>query len=328
MEVKKILSPHYCLKLTSIQFSSHKFSPTGNGPSSLFQPTITSTRAPITECDYNLHKSNSTYFSDLDVTRSNIVCVLLRDGIIKLNRTPQVVIAPDGNPAKGKWAIMLGAVSCSFKREIAPYEAYEMWSRILCWDRKWIYVVTHFVKKGAVKPAGYTLNAPSSSLLSSLFGSKKKDKKKGVNGAAKGTTTESWNASALPLPVEPKVPNKAIFASAISKYVMKLGRLTVHPEVVLDASGLLPPRPGGWNTMSGKPAEAAQQNGHAIVGANGAVTENGSAETRGEEWDWKRIEAENERGMEFARHFAALDGLDQTFSGEDGPALGEYNDFL
>ena len=148
---------------------------------------------------------------------------------------------------------MLGAVQCSFKKEIAPYEPYEMWSRILCWDRKWIYVVSHFVKKGAVKPTEYSISPPSS-LLGSIFGRKAK------KPAKNDLVTEHMDGNGHAL--EPKIPNKAIFASAISKYVMKLGRLTVHPEVVIEASGLLPPRPGGWNTMSGlKSVDGVQTNG-------------------------------------------------------------------
>jgi hypothetical protein len=306
--------------LTCFQFGTHRFSPTGNGPSSLFQPVITTTRSPLTECDYNFHKSNSTYFSDLDVTRSNIVCCLLREGIKKLNTTPQVVIGPDGVPAKGRWGIMLGAVHCSFKKEIAPYELYEMWSKILCWDRKWIYVVSHFVKKGAVKPAGYTVSPPSS-LLGLIVGSRKA-KKITVNVVEKDLGTEQMNGNGHAL--EPKIPNKAIFASAISKYVMKLGRLTVHPEVVIEASGLLPPRPGGWNTMSGpKSADEPQTNGHIVD----PVEANGTAGTE-DIWDWRRIEAENAKGMKFAEHLAALDGLHETFTGEDSPALGFYRDVL
>jgi hypothetical protein len=275
----------------------------------------------MAECDYNFHKSNSTYFTDLDVTRSNIVCCLLRDGIKKLNTTPEVVIGPDGVPAKGRWGIMLGAVHCSFKKEIKPYESYEMWSRILCWDRKWIYVVSHFVKKGAVKPTEYTISPPSS-LLGSIIGRKAK------KAVKKDLVTEHMNGNGHAL--EPKIPNNAIFASAISKYVMKLGRLTVHPEVVIEASCLLPPRPGGWNIMSGpKATDEPLANGHVVdpIETNGGIGTEDAA--NGEDvWDWRRIEAENAKGMKFAEHFAALDGLHETFSGEEGPAVGYYRDIL
>lgn len=131
--------------------------------------------------------------------------------------------------------------------------------------------------------------------------------------------------------LEPKAPNAAIFASAISKYVMKLGRLTVHPEVVIEASGLLPPKPGGWNTMAGPKSEPEQgnemqMNGHLETPGEASDANNISAS--GDIWDWRRVEAENASGMKFAEHFAALDGLHQTFTGDETPALGYFIDVL
>jgi hypothetical protein len=45
-------------------------------------------------------------------------------------------------------------------------------------------------------------------------------------------------------------------------------------------------------------------------------------------WDWKRIDAQNQKGLKFVDHFAALDGLHGEFSGSQTPALGKYRDFL
>lgn len=198
---------------------------------------------------------------------------------------------------------MLGSVMTSFKREIKPYEGYEMWSRMLCWDRKWIYILTHFVKAGTVRPDGYTLD--DGSFSSRLFGAKSR------KGSGKVDDVDRVGEA-----------NKNIFASALSKYCCKLGRFTIHPEVTLNASGLLPPRPGGWNIMDGRPKE---ENGAASTG-NGNGHANGHAEA--EEWDWKRVEAENARGMKHAEHFAAMDGLLEEFTGENRPALGVYRDLL
>ena len=40
---------------------------------------------------------------------------------------------------------------------------------------------------------------------------------------------------------------KHVIATAISKYVFKLGRFTIHPAIMLEANGMLPERPGeGW----------------------------------------------------------------------------------
>ncbi len=253
--------------------------PTSSQHPTLFQPSIVTSRSPAVECDYNLHKSNSTYFADLDVARLHHSMLLFQEGVKKMQRTPQNIIGPDGKPAKGELFMIMGAVHCNFKREIKPYEKFEMWTRLLCWDRKWFYFVTHFVKTGALKPNGFSLDNPSG-----LPTTKSK----------KGLSTN--------------IPDKIIFASAISKFVGKIGRLTVHPEAVIEASGLLPPKPGGWNTMS--------------------AYESSTKEADWNKWDWKRIEAENEKGLVFVRNFAALESLNDDISGGDRPAIGSYSDLF
>ena len=240
------------------------------GPATLFQPVVTSSRAPLFECDYNFHKSNSTFFADLDVTRIHLLARLFRKGITQLRKTPQMVVGPDGVPAKGgKLMVVLGGTHCSFRREIKPFQAYEMWSRVLAWDQKWIYVATHFVKPGSAKP------------------------------------------TSTPDPKNPTAPDR-VLASAVSKYVIKLGRLTVHPEALLHLSDLLPPRPGGWNTMSTAPVPSEAAHGEARSPA------------------CERIEAQNRHGLQYARNFAALDGLHEIFGpaadDETGRVLGVYSD--
>lgn len=47
-----------------------------------------------------------------------------------------------------------------------------------------------------------------------------------------------------------------------------------------------------------------------------------------DEWDWRRILAENEKGLKYVEHFTALDGLHAEFSGSKKAALGKYRDFL
>ncbi|KAN0108486.1 hypothetical protein V8E51_008228 [Hyaloscypha variabilis] len=269
--------------------------------STLFLPVITTSHSPFMECDYNLHKSNSTYFSDLDVTRSHLVCALLEPGIeaLKNNRRERLVLDKEGKPVAGRWSIMLGGVMSTFKREIGMYQGYEMWSRVLCWDRKWLYVITHFVKKGTVRPSAYIL---TDGTWFGRRGYKEVHGKKSV-----------------------EVDEKAIFASAISKYVVKLGRLTIHPEVSLAASGLLPSRPGGWATMTGPSGESTPET---LDVEKEETPESSSSSSSPDEWDWRRIDAQNAKGLKFVEHFAALDGLHDEFSGSQTPALGKYRDFL
>ncbi|KID84956.1 hypothetical protein MAJ_11241, partial [Metarhizium majus ARSEF 297] len=117
--------------------------------------------------------------------------------------------------------------------------------------------------------------------------------------------------------VYPKNRDNIVLATSITKLVFKIGRLTVHPAVVLDASGLLPPRPGGWTsggdddeTLLAKPA--AQ---------NSERTTDEETEAL---WDWRRTERERRRRLEHAQHLAALDDLLQTFRGEKEDVLGRF----
>lgn len=91
-------------------------------PEHLFQPIITSSKATLMETDLYLHKSNSTYFSDLDIARTHLICTLFSKGIEKVRGGTSGVVGGKVS----SFAVALGAVSCSFRRELKPYEAYDM----------------------------------------------------------------------------------------------------------------------------------------------------------------------------------------------------------
>lgn len=177
--------------------------------------------------------------------------------------------------------IMLGAVECSFKKEISPYKGFEMWSRVLCWDRKWIYIVTHFLPKNAARPKEW---------LDSRFAT---TRKRGPADAAGG-----WE--------------KKILATAVSKYVFKLGRFTIHPAIILKDAGLLPERPGGW------------QSGEEQLGDQSVDLWDIDLSRDGE-WDWRRVEAQRRKGMEVASHFHALDDVLDLFDGGNHGAIGKFS---
>ncbi|MGI4816130.1 MAG: acyl-CoA thioesterase [Janthinobacterium lividum] len=263
------------------------------------------------ETDYNLHKSNSTYFSDLDISRMHHVACLMKRGLHKAHYNPAK--NADGTK-KGKFGVMLGGVTCSFKNEIKPYEAYEIWTRVLSWDKKWLYLLSHIVKKGAVMPKGYTLQP------------QKKMGKGSMQSPAAASTNGNVNGAAAP----PQVPHPAIFATSIAKYVFKEGRITIPPELALEASELLPPRPTGYQSppMTDSPAGEGSAIETAVVDAIGSLEQGEKLESKAEAdegvWDWERVEKERARGMLTAQHMADLDQLQFEFTGDKTPALGRY----
>jgi hypothetical protein len=252
-----------------------------HGAQALFQPVIITSYSPLLEIDCNMHKSNSTFFTDLDVSRAHLIAALFR---------PILSITGLG----GRLGIALGATACNFRREIKAYQGYEVWSRVLTWDEKWLYIVSHFVQRGLSKKTQYTLQRDS------------------------GPTGKRTS--------EPKMPDsKRLFATAISKYVFKEGRITVAPDQVLRQLHLLPDEP----TQNG----LAKSENILQVTAEGKRDEDNTKKfphvlssisievDDGTNWDFGRVELERDRGLQIANSFASLDRLDDVFTGDSWPAL-------
>ena len=189
---------------------------------------------------------------------------------------------------------------------------------------RWIYMVTHFVRKDAIKPKSFSMYPRQKNPNA---GSRNVDKKE-----------------------------DAIIASALSKIVFKKGRLTIPPEVMLQTSGLLPPRPAdlallqtevypvprkrataqqifdvgfqfwekldlAWeatrNMLIPEPEEARDQS------RDGSPDE--IATKKGDQWTWNMVEQERLRGLELASKLGELDGLAGEFTAE-ADALGKHSD--
>lgn len=103
-------------------------------PPELFSPMVMQSHAPPYECDLNLHKSNSTYFSDLDISRTHLMGHLTKEAFARRRRNRQPVLY-----------LALAGVCALFRREIKPLHRYAVSSRVLAWDAKWIFIVSHFV---------------------------------------------------------------------------------------------------------------------------------------------------------------------------------------
>lgn len=92
-----------------------------------------STSCGLLEFDINGHKSNSTYFADTDVAITQLISHLTRCGFTARRR-------------RGEFSFpRLGATACQFHKEIRLWERYEVATRLLAWDEKWVYLITHFV---------------------------------------------------------------------------------------------------------------------------------------------------------------------------------------
>jgi len=288
--------------------------PTERTPRSLFAPMITSSTNSPYDCDYNFHKSNSTYFADLDVARAHYMGSIIRTGLTRLNAGDEDGLPADAHAAKGSYYMALGAVGCFFQREIKPMERFEIYTRLLSWDRKWLYLVSHVVRAGKLKPESHVLQPWKNKGRSSAQGKQEEEDLK-----------------------------KHIFATSIARYVVKKGRLTVNPEIVLERSLLLPTRPPGVGLpprSEGGPVAAtpATADTPAEIGnltspeqvAAGVAEKLGDVrsdeQASSDDWSWDEMEAERLRGLKMASHFDALNGLHDELRAKE--ALGKYSDWF
>ncbi|KAF2149253.1 hypothetical protein K461DRAFT_43643 [Myriangium duriaei CBS 260.36] len=215
---------------------SKVFDPTEDG-ALLYRPRIQTSSCPISELDYNMHKSNSTFFTDLDIVRIDLLAQLFAGGLNKLGKSPA-----QGATNPKPVLPMLAGIHCNFRREVPPFGRYEMHTRVLCWDQKWLFVITHFVKPG---------------------------KRQAVPVKQGEKTTRP-------------LIDKDVLATAVTKYVFKAGRVTVPPDRVFEASGLIVPAGAVVDTRKG--------------------------------WDRTRIEEERLKGVHFMEAFGSLETTHSTFS--------------
>ncbi|EEA21250.1 conserved hypothetical protein [Talaromyces marneffei ATCC 18224] len=243
----------------------------------VFLPIITKTKVPILEGDFNLHKSNSTYFTDLDSSRSLLLSFLVFHGMSKTHKE----LAAEGR--NGVMTVMLGSTYRNFKREIQTGYPYEVWSRILTWDQKWLYIVTHFVRKDKIVP-----KASVTEVINDR-------KPKSVNASKKTFKT--------PRVLSQSDVEQSVFATSISKCVFKKGRMTVSPERVLAASGLLS------NAISDKSAIDLTGSQHSIDPEMKDLFQKGTTPQYSNHELDREIEVERDKGMRFACLLSELEDL-------------------
>lgn len=275
-------------------------------PGHLFLPMITSSKATLLEMDVFGHKNNSTYFSDLDIARTHFVSTVFGEAI-ETFRGSTTMNGLSGKP-RSSFTMPLGAVSCCFRKEIKPYETYDMWTRILSWDGKWFYLVTHFIKRSAgIKPQKHLLYPRQ-------------------NGTRQ--SCQSPGSTAGP-------DDSAVCASALSKVVFKDGRKTIPPQTMLELAGLLPAM-DHLNSTSRNPVEAAPQitnlsnPGVAAIKAEASDSDSGYDSPGRVTNDcthpstWEVIEAERKRGMRMAKTLAKQSELGEELKSDR--ALGRHHD--
>ena len=217
--------------------------------------------------DYNLHKSNSTYFSDLDISRTalatRLIVAALKPGHIELEKQGY----------KGPMNVILGSVHTSFHREIKPYELYEIRSRLLGWDKKWMIIGSWFVRPGK--------NGKKETLLASALSKYVVKKGKFTVNPERCFTTAGWVPAR---PEERKATSSLLQIPGDEGY----GSSEERSNVSTPQEGLISAPPTSLGTV----AEKLEKQPDASVVDN---------------WDWEGIDKERLRGLQIAKSWLALD---------------------
>lgn len=96
--------------------------------------TVVRMRVWPTDLDLNRHVTNSRYFSLADVARMDYV---LRSGGYRI-------------ALKNRAVPIVGDTWGKFRRELRLFELFEVHTKLLGWDDKWIFVEHRFVRMGRV----------------------------------------------------------------------------------------------------------------------------------------------------------------------------------
>ena len=236
---------------------------------------------------------------------------LIRTGLRRLNRGDEEGLPKDTVSGKGRYTIALGGVSCFFQRQIEPFQQFEIFTRLLAWDRKWVYLVSHIVKKGAITPEAYVL--------------------------------QPWKHEKRPIDFDDEEEDlsKHIFATSVARYVFKKGRLTLNPEIVLERSHLLPARPQGVSLPPRTEATTSDATPAPAETPAGATTDSelrspeaiaseisdklDEVASKSDDWKWEDMEKERLRGLKIASHFDSLSAAQGELRG--GEVLGAFGDY-
>jgi len=84
------------------------------------------------DLDVNVHMNNGRFLSVMDLGRFDLT---FRTGLGRAM-------------FRNRWKPLVGGVSMRYRRSLNPFERYELHTRLLGWDAKWVYLEQRFCKRG------------------------------------------------------------------------------------------------------------------------------------------------------------------------------------
>jgi acyl-CoA thioesterase FadM len=109
------------------------------GPMKLLDESRLRLRVLPTDLDTNLHMNNGRYLSIMDLGRMDYVA---RVGLFRIM-------------IRNRWRPLVGTVTIRYRRSLRPFDRFELVTRTVCWDEKWVYMEQRFERRGELIAQAY-----------------------------------------------------------------------------------------------------------------------------------------------------------------------------
>jgi acyl-CoA thioesterase FadM len=91
------------------------------------------------DIDLNFHLNNARYLNIMDYARTHL---LARTGILT-----RIV--------RKRWQPLVGAVWITYRRSLPVFSAFDLTSRLVCWNERWFYIEQTFTGKEGLAAVGW-----------------------------------------------------------------------------------------------------------------------------------------------------------------------------
>ncbi len=98
----------------------------------LFDESRVAFRVWPNDCDLNFHMNNGRYLTFMDLGRTHLMA---QAGMLK-------------EMLRRRWLPVLAAAEITFIRSLAPFERFELVTRLITWDEKYVYLEQTFERDG------------------------------------------------------------------------------------------------------------------------------------------------------------------------------------
>ncbi|MCF6440174.1 thioesterase family protein [Pseudoalteromonas luteoviolacea] len=105
----------------------------------MLDPTSIDFRALPTDCDINLHLTNSRYLAMMDIART-----WMTERLGLLNKI-----------LKRKWFPIVNATAITYIRDIKPMQKFSVTTRVVGWDHKYFYIEQKFHSERGLHAIAY-----------------------------------------------------------------------------------------------------------------------------------------------------------------------------